>query len=143
MSLNGWDKSKKIVLDASEKVIRGTAISIFSNIIKQSPVGNPSLWKRKAPPGYTGGRFRGNWQTTLAAPAQGEISGVRGEGQAIGEAESKTRSYKLGQTLFMANNLPYAYKLARGGSKQRPDGWIERIILGFQKTLDREAKKTK
>jgi len=122
-----WNNSSKFVLNVSEKVVRGTAITVFSAIVKASPVKT--------------GRFRGNWQTTLAQPAQGEIKGVRGEGSAIGEINSKAKAYKIGQTLFMTNNLPYAEFLARGGSKQRPNGWIEAIIMGFQKTVDNEAKK--
>jgi hypothetical protein len=121
-----WKKSSKFVLEVSEKVVRGTALTIFSAIVKASPVKT--------------GRFRGNWQTTLAQPAQGEL-GLRGAGSAIAEIQTKTRSYKVGQTLFMANNLPYAYALSRGSSRQAPNGWIEAIIMGFQKTVDSEAKK--
>lgn len=138
-----WDKSSKFVLNVSEKVVRGTAITVFSSIVKASPVGNPSIWKnpKSAKPGYTGGRFRGNWQTTLAQPAQGTVKGTENQGEVISSIVAKTRPYKIGQTLFMTNNLPYAYRLSRGHSRQRPSGWIESIIAGFQKTVDKEAKK--
>ena len=132
MSLNKqeWENSKKFINGVTEKTIRGTAIQIFSEIIKQSPVKT--------------GRFRGNWQTTLQKPATGVVQGAADSAaSAIGEVINTTKQYKVGQTLFMTNNLPYAYALSQGSSKQRGRGWIERIIMGFQKTIDREAKKNK
>lgn len=128
--LKEWQRGIDRLIKDSEKTTRGTAISIFSQIIKESPVKT--------------GLFRNNWQTSLGKPETDIVSSPdRQATAALTSMKAATSSYKIGQTLFMSNNLPYAYALSQGHSKQRPAGWIQRIVMGFQQTVDREAKKNK
>ena len=48
------DLSKAIegVKKDRDKIVRGTLISVSNNVIRRTPVGNPSLWKSKPPKGY-------------------------------------------------------------------------------------------
>lgn len=134
---------KNIVLNASEKVMRGVAIDIFGEVIHQSPVGNPSIWKTKYPPkGYIGGRFKGNWQTSVSKPASGELDTIDKSGaQTTGKMLGVVAKFKVAmKSLYLTNNLPYASRLAEGWSKQRPDGWIDRIVMKFQGVVNKVAK---
>ena len=64
----------------SEKVFRGSSISLFSNIIKRSPVKT--------------GRLRGNWQTDINQPSVGTLD-RNGSTPAISEAVSKVNKATL------------------------------------------------
>lgn len=86
------------------------------------------------------GRARGNWQSTLGAPATGEsnftvaISGKgRGKGtggktragmQRLAEASQVVAGIKLGDRYFLSNNLPYIEALEHGHSKQAAAGMV-------------------
>lgn len=80
----------------------------------------------KAPPGYTGGRFRGNWQVTFDVPADGETGRVDKSGnmtKAVGNYVLE--QFKVGMNaIYFTNNVPYAYRLEMGHSKQAPNGMI-------------------
>lgn len=80
----------------------------------------------KAPPGYTGGRFRGNWQVTFDVPADGETGRVDKSGnmtKAVGNY--MLEQFKVGMNaIYFTNNVPYAYRLEMGHSKQAPNGMI-------------------
>ena len=121
-----FDRAVRISVDAAEKTIRAPAIQMFSEIIKQTPVDT--------------GRMRGNWQTSVNSPAYGVIEGIRPEAVAINEVTTAAVSLNMGEKLYMANNLPYAYRISQGWSSQRPSGWIENIISTFQAALDKKAR---
>ncbi|WP_265524409.1 hypothetical protein [Providencia rustigianii] len=80
----------------------------------------------KAPPGYTGGRFRGNWQVTFDSPADGETGRVDKSGnmtKAVGNYVLE--QFKVGMNaIYFTNNVPYAYRLEMGHSRQAPNGMI-------------------
>ncbi|SUC36200.1 Uncharacterised protein [Providencia rustigianii] len=80
----------------------------------------------KAPPGYTGGRFRGNWQVTFDVPADGETGRVDKSGnmtKAVGNYVLE--QFKVGMNaIYFTNNVPYAYRLEVGHSRQAPNGII-------------------
>ncbi len=46
----------------ADLVVRKVVLDIGTRVVLRSPVGDPDLWEGKAPKGYVGGRFRGNWQ---------------------------------------------------------------------------------
>lgn len=80
----------------------------------------------KAPLGYTGGRFRGNWQVTFDTPADGETGRIDKSGnmtKAVGKYVLE--QFKVGtNAIYFTNNVPYAYPLEMGHSKQAPNGMI-------------------
>ena len=98
----------KSTLDESTRAIK---ISLFNGVIRDTRVGNPDKWKSKPPPGYVGGRLRGNWQTTTGSPASDELDRIDhfDIGQDGGEAMAEVKKNVRGFTVdYLANNLPYA-----------------------------------
>lgn len=139
-----FKKASKLVVKASEKAIRGTAIELFSEVIRRTPVGNPSLWKSRPPVGYVGGRLRGNWQTNIGAPIRNEIERVDPSGSAAaGEAVSKAKQMDIDDTIYLSNNLPYSEAVEMGSSKQAPQGMVRRTVKQFNDILEKQAKRNK
>ncbi|CNE41851.1 hypothetical protein [Yersinia intermedia] len=80
----------------------------------------------KAPAGYTGGRFRGNWQVGLDAQPDGETGRIDKSGNmTIAAGNYMLEQFKVGtKAIYFANNVPYAYRLEFGHSSQAPNGMI-------------------
>lgn len=80
----------------------------------------------KAPPGYTGGRFRGNWQVTFNSPADGETGRIDKSGRmTVSMGNYVLEHFKVGMNaIYFTNNVPYAYPLEMGHSKQAPNGMV-------------------
>lgn len=80
----------------------------------------------KAPSGYTGGRFRGNWQVTFDTPADGETGRIDKSGRmTVSMGNYVLEHFKVGMsTIYFTNNVPYAYPLEMGHSKQAPNGMV-------------------
>ncbi|WP_336192892.1 hypothetical protein [Providencia stuartii] len=80
----------------------------------------------KAPPGYTGGRFRGNWQVTFNSPADGETGRIDKSGRmTVSMGNYVLEHFKVGvNAIYFTNNVPYAYPLEMGHSKQAPNGMV-------------------
>lgn len=122
---------------------RRLAITVSDRLILGTPVGNPSLWQRAgAPPGYTGGHARRNWQFSVTSPALGELqgidaSGARAKSEILSEITSRLR--KFSSIFFIQNNVPYASRLAEGHSTQAPSGWVDAAILGGVRAADSDA----
>lgn len=101
---------------AATLVFRGTALSLFSQIVTRTPVDT--------------GRLRGNWQAGINSPADS------GGDSAIG-------ALTLGDTVFITNNLPYAQVIESGSSKQAPNGMVAVTITEFQRIIKAQAGKHK
>lgn len=123
-----------------EKVVRGTLIGMGSRIIKQSPVADPSSWKRPDP-SHVGGRFRANWQFSIDAPASGAGQAPdQSAGNANAQLLASAGKMVAGNTFYMTNNVPYAERLEYGWSGQAPNG-IVRVVLSQYKTFIEEVAK--
>ena len=131
-------------------VVGKTVMDIATSIIERSPVGDPSQWEgweagsigsnsdhwlMKAGfvgEGYAGGRFRANWQLGIGSLPSGELD-------EIDPAGDKTRrklhamipAKAAGKVYFLANNLPYAWPLEEGHSKQAPMGMVALTVTEF------------
>lgn len=124
-------------------VVRWTALHMHRRVILRSPVGNPSLWKHvieggKAPPGYVGGRFRGNWQVSIGAP-KSEMLNRTDAARATGEAALELATWRGEGTAFITNNLPYSERLERGWSSQAPRGIMRTTIREFKHIVKQQA----
>lgn len=126
-----FENAKKVLLKGCDKVMRGVAIEVFGEVIHQSPVDK--------------GTFKGNWQCTLTKPAGGTLDTTDKGGDAtVAKANSVIATFTIAKkSLLLTNNLPYAQRLADGWSKQRPSGWIDSIIAGFQAVVDKVAREEK
>ena len=112
----------------TEKVFRGSTISLFRNIIRRTPVKE--------------GRLRGNWQTDLNQPASGELERI-GEDASIREAVAVASKAKLDDSIYMVNNLPYARPIEGGSSTQSPNGMVSVSVAEFNREVEKQARKLK
>jgi hypothetical protein len=92
----------------------------------------------KAPPGYTGGRFRGNWQVSFDAPTTEENGRIDKTGDLTKAAGNYTLSlFKVRmRSIYFCNNVPYAYPLEMGHSTQAPGGMVRITAAEFQRFFD-------
>jgi hypothetical protein len=101
---------------------RAVIIELYGSVIGDTPVDT--------------GRARGNWQTTVGAPKDGEIEKRT---MASARAEVAANLGQLGDTVYMTNNLPYIEFLEEGSSKQAPIGMVRRNFLRIAALLKRKA----
>lgn len=96
----------------------------------------------KAPPGYTGGRFRGNWQVSFDAPTTDETERVDKTGNLTKAAGNYTLSlFKVGmKAIYFCNNVPYAYRLEMGHSSQAPGGMVRITAAEFQRFFEEAVR---
>ena len=86
---------------------------------------------------YVGGRFRGNWQFSIGAPAEGELDQVDPAGGiTLAKLRLQVEQLTIGQTAYIVNNLPYAVPLEYGHSKQAPGGMVRITLARFQQIVD-------
>ena len=105
-------------------VVRKTALDSFTGVVAMSPVDT--------------GRFRGNWQPGIGAPPAGTLETLDPTGAvSIGAIEARVAEFKPGQSIFLANNLPYAERLEDGYSKQAPGGMGGSLSSGSKPRLRR------
>lgn len=80
----------------------------------------------KAPAGYTGGRFRGNWQVGLDVQPDGETGRIdRSGNMTMAVGKYMLEQFKVGtKAIYFTNNVPYAYRLEFGHSSQAPNGMV-------------------
>lgn len=97
--------SKEIKKDL-DSFYRSLCLSAGNSLIYLSPVKT--------------GRFRNNWNFTLGKDDNSTNQGLDKSGTiALGRIRAKTRISKIGDVMYMSNNLPYAYRLETGWSEQR------------------------
>lgn len=113
---------KKTGADA-DKVVRQSCLSLLNSVVRRSPV-------------HTG-RFRGNWQTTVAMPATGVVAADdKSGGATVDKGLRVIGGVKAGQTVWIMNNLPYARRLEDGYSDQAPNGMVRLTVNDFRKYVD-------
>ena len=110
----------------ADLVIRKVALDITSRVVDRSPVDT--------------GRFRANWTlqigaidytTTQAVDPGGEATASR-----LASALPKTVT---GTVIYIANSLPYAWRLETGYSKQAPAGMVGLTVAEYASIVDRAA----
>lgn len=126
-----------------DTVIRKVATDMLGRIVYRTPVGNPSLWQHKAPPGYVGGRLRGNWTVSIgtrtgivaqdAIDPSGRTTIEKGTAVLVG--------YRSGPSIHITNSLPYARPVEYGHSSiQAPAGMVRLTVSEFQKFVNEAAR---
>ncbi|HBM7601457.1 hypothetical protein [Enterobacter asburiae] len=96
----------------------------------------------KAPPGYTGGRLRGNWQISFDTPTTDETGRIDKTGDLTKAAGKYTLSFfKVGmKAIYFCNNVPYAYPLEMGHSTQAPGGMVRITAAEFQRFFEEAVR---
>jgi hypothetical protein len=122
-----WEKKTADKLDTAPRLI---AFELFSKIVKKTPVDT--------------GRARSNWQPSIGSPISGVLDSVDQSGSAtIAQIGMIVANMKAGDTIYLANNLPYIRKLEEGGymagpkvvngySSQAPAGMVALTVQEFQ-----------
>lgn len=119
MTLTGDLQKFKAKTEAKmEQAARAIILQAFSECIQRSPVDT--------------GRFKGNWQTSTAIPAGVLAVMDPGGSRAIGDLRAAVGAFEVGQTMYLANNLPYAERLENGWSKQAPAGMVKLTVQRWQ-----------
>lgn len=113
--------------DGLDRIRRIVIIKLFSAVIQDTPV--------------LSGRLRGNWQTSIGSPVTSVI-GVRDMGAAVAEVQSKAQQSQLTDTVFLRNNLPYAYRIEFDGwsHTKAPQGMMRRNVARFQRILNEAVR---
>jgi hypothetical protein len=116
------------------QTIRAVKLALFKGVIMDTRVGNPDGWKSPPPPGYVGGRLRGNWQTSTGLPVTKEIDRVDPSGNdTINEAEANIGEYT---TDYMTNNLPYAEVW------EEKDGMVARNVARIDRNIKERIRES-
>ncbi|WP_140920998.1 hypothetical protein [Limnobaculum xujianqingii] len=96
----------------------------------------------KSPAGYTGGRFRGNWQVGFDTAPEGETGRIDKNGSlTIVAGRLMLESFRVGMNaIYFTNNVPYSYELEVGHSSQAPNGMVRITAADFQNFFDEAAR---
>ena len=86
------------------------------------------------------GRFRASWAIGQnAAPFEGQPEGQYPSNLPPNAVNYSLGNERAGNIYSIHNNLIYAEPLARGRSKQAPDGWVDSIAKDVQTYVNAEA----
>jgi hypothetical protein len=88
------------------------------------------------------GLARGNWRPSLRVPVSAATSLADPTGRAtIARIASVGNQYRLGETMFITNHLPYIRSLNAGSSPQAPAGFVEAAVeRGLEKATRRREE---
>ncbi len=110
-----------LAIDSANIVVRKTSLGLLSGIVMDTPVDT--------------GRARANWQTTIGAPASGQVIAWNGPGgaasAALTEGAARIEDVSGDVAIFLTNNVPYIEPLEFGHSRQAPGGMVRRNIARF------------
>ena len=109
--------------ERADQVVRQVVLEMAARIIVRSPVDT--------------GRFRANWRLGVDAPITGTTEATDKTGdQAQGQIAAALPERAAGRVLYLTNNLPYAWRLETGWSKQAPLGMVSLTALEFNGIVD-------
>jgi len=110
--------------DSADQLVREVIIDVFDKVKGKSPVDT--------------GRFKNNWNLSVGKIDYSTTEEVDPSGrEAQARAEAIIASFKVGPTVFITNNLPYANRLEDGYSQQAPVGMVKITVVEF-KTIVKE-----
>lgn len=106
------------------EVVKLIGIKAWTSLVFKTPVGNPSLWKSKAPKGYVGGQAKFSWnmqykRADTAQPVNWN-SGVPNTPNI-----NVRNDYS---PLFVTSSIPYMEKLEEGKHSTQGGHMIKRTV---------------
>lgn len=124
------------------KIVKKIVVDIGTSLVMKTPVGDPKYWISKPPPGYVGGRARGNWQYALNAPIAVDFNRIdKSVVSVVGKIASDMSSDALGGVHYITNTLPYIQRLEEGHSKrQAPNGMVRLTTQEFDRIISEAAR---
>ena len=126
-------------LDKLDDTKREAATELFHEVIKDSPVGDPSLWQTPyAPANYIGGQFRSNWNASINRPDSSTAPTLNIPISEVTQTMQRSNRHTID---YLTNALPYADRLENEGwSSQAPDGIVKINAIRFPSILRRTAQ---
>lgn len=111
---------KKNAVENTEKARRRILFTIFRAVIMDTPV--------------LEGTLRGNWQMGNGSPQTGELS-LRDQAAVMNEINSILKATRMGDTVYLNNNLPYAYPIEFYGwsHTKAPQGMVRKNVIRVNK----------
>jgi len=103
----------KVTEEQAQTIFQKITIDLDTRVVLGTPVDQ--------------GRARGNWFPSLNKPSNAMDMKIQDKsgGQAIAALTSKAMGAKLGDTVWLTNNLPYILPLENGHSKQASEGMVD------------------
>lgn len=134
VQIQAWvDKTK----DDADKVVRYALGSIDGRLVQRAPVGDATYWKHPPPPGYSGGRFKANFQMSVGTPATGTIDAIDKDGKAtLASHANVLGAAKAGNVYYVVNNLPYSERIEKGWSRQAPVGLVALTVVEWNNIVE-------
>lgn len=87
------------------------------------------------------GRFANNWNVSINSIDKSTTEETDKSGElAKARAKSVMLSFKLGDTAYISNSLPYAQRLEDGYSKQAPAGMVKVTLVQYQSFVKKAVK---
>jgi hypothetical protein len=112
------NKFQRKTVDKMDQIVRKVALELFTRIIYKTPVDT--------------GRARANWQVSIGTRPSGTVEIDDKSGNAtVSQATAKSAGFKAGDTIYLANNLPYIRRLEDGYSQQAPAGMVTLTVQEF------------
>lgn len=104
------------------KLLRDVATAIVDKVAETTPIDT--------------GQASSNWITSLGAPVQHynpvpKTAPIGGAGPGVSKAQVRqaVAPVKGGQSVWIANNVPYIVELNRGSSKQAPRDYVDKAVV--------------
>lgn len=93
------------------------------------------------PPGYVGGRLRGNWNVSLGAANYSTTTTVDPSGSSTLQSGRAALATADGEKdVWIVNGLPYALPIEYGHSKQAPAGMVRVSVTEFPAYVNTAAE---
>lgn len=136
-----WSKQLGSIIienkNLTEKQLRAGMFDAANTVILGSPVGAPELWKSPAPDYYRAGSYRTAHRISINKITRDD-KGIESQGSIMMRLQGDIAQFKIGETLFMTNPLPYAVPIEFGHSSQAPDGVYRPAVKRLIKFLNKD-----
>ena len=110
----------------AELIIKKAFFELSSDIIRDTPVDQ--------------GRLRNNWFAGVNQYNTNTTEKADKSGSESKQSLSGYNTFKLGNSLTLSNNLPYAMAIEYGHSKKAPAGMVRINITKWSKFIEKNAK---
>jgi len=101
----------------ASQIFRKVALDLDAAVVLDTPVDE--------------GRARGNWYPSINTPSNEVDEDSLGAAKSLNRLNGVIGKAKLGQVIWLTNNLPYIIALENGHSKQAAEGMVDVNALRF------------
>lgn len=123
-----------------DRCVKDSIIELGKQIVENSIVGDANYWQRPAPPGYVGGKFRGNWQHAVdTMPAQIFETTANAS---VARITSTVPAQAAGKVHWLVNNVPYAIAIENGTASYRspPQACVGTVMARSVEIVEHQAR---